>query len=294
MSALANLVQLVVTGLGLGAVYALVALGFVMIYRAVNVVNFAQGDFAMIGAYTMVLLAVQWHLPFLVACAATIVVMAVFGVLFQLGVYYPLRYRSFLPVIISTIGASILLENGVLAIAGPTPQSLPAAFGNGGLHLGSVFVSYQYLTIFVVTIVLVALQYLFFERTLLGKKMQATAQDMTMARLLGIPVGVMIALTFAYSAVLGGIAGVLVGPIIFVSTGMGSAIALQAFAASIIGGFGSIAGAIIGGLLLGVTDSLGAGYLLPAYHDVYGFLLLIAILILRPQGLLGEKIAEKA
>ena len=294
MSSLANFVQLVVTGLGLGAVYALVALGFVMIYRAVNVVNFAQGDFAMIGAYTMVLLAVQWHLPFLVACAATIVVMAVFGVLFQLGVYYPLRYRSFLPVIISTIGASILLENGVLAIAGPTPQSLPAAFGNGGLHLGSVFVSYQYLTIFVVTIVLVALQYLFFEHTLLGKKMQATAQDMTMARLLGIPVGVMIALTFAYSAVLGGIAGVLVGPIIFVSTGMGSSIALQAFAASIIGGFGSIEGAIIGGLLLGVTDSLGAGYLLPAYHDVYGFLLLIAILILRPQGLLGEKIAEKA
>jgi branched-chain amino acid transport system permease protein len=294
MSTLANFVQLVVTGLGLGAVYALVALGFVMIYRAVNVVNFAQGDFAMIGAYTMVLLAVQWHLPFLVACAAAIVVMAVFGVLFQLGVYYPLRYRSFLPVIISTIGASILLENGVLAIAGPTPQSLPAAFGNGGLHLGSVFVSYQYLTILVVTIVLVALQYLFFEHTLLGKKMQATAQDMTMARLLGIPVGVMIALTFAYSAMLGGVAGVLVGPIIFVSTGMGSSIALQAFAASIIGGFGSIEGAIIGGLLLGVTDSLGAGYLLPAYHDVYGFLLLIAILILRPQGLLGEKIAEKA
>src|SRR5947199_8237332 len=106
MSTLANFVQLLVTGLGLGAVYALVALGFVMIYRAVNVVNFAQGDFAMIGAYAMVLLAVQWHLPFLVAGAATIVVMAVFGVLFQLGVYYHLRYLSFLPFILRPIRPS--------------------------------------------------------------------------------------------------------------------------------------------------------------------------------------------
>ncbi len=294
MSGLAYPLQILVTGLGLGSVYALVALGFVMIYRAVNVVNFAQGDFAMIGAYAMVLLTLAWHVPFLLAFGLTIVVMALFGVLFQFGVYYPLRYRSYLPVIISTIGASILLENGVLTIAGPEPQQLPTVFGSGGLYLGSVFISYQYLTIFVLTIALIVLQYLFFERTLLGKKMQATAQDITMARLLGIPVGVMIAFTFAYSAALGGIAGVLVGPIIFVSVGMGSSIALQAFAASIIGGFGSIAGAIIGGLLLGLADSFGAAYISAPYRDAYGFVLLIVILIVRPQGILGEKIAEKA
>lgn len=294
MSAVAYPVQLLISGIGVGAIYALVALGVVMIARAVNVVNFAQGDFAMVGAYIMVLLTTQWHLAFVLAFVITVAVMAVFGILFQFGVYYPLRYRSFLPVIISTIGASILMQNGVLTIAGPQPQSLPAAFGNGGLQVGGVFIANQYLTILVLTILLIILQYFFFEHTMLGKKMQATAQDITMARLLGIPVGVMIAFTFAYSAALGSIAGVLVGPIIFVTTGMGSTIALKAFAASIIGGFGSVPGAIIGGIILGVADTFGAGYISDVYKDAYGFLILIIILIVRPQGIMGERIAEKA
>jgi len=119
--------QLLFTGLGVGSIYALVALGFVLIYRATNVVNFAQGDFAMLGAFAMVVLCIDIGIPYGVGIAITIVAMAVIGALFNLGVYYPLRHRSFLPVIISTIGASILLENGVLAAYGPRPQSLPTA-----------------------------------------------------------------------------------------------------------------------------------------------------------------------
>lgn len=286
--------QLLFTGLGVGSIYALVALGFVLIYRATNVVNFAQGDFAMLGAFAMVVLTIDLGWPYWIGILITVVVMAVFGVLFNYGVYYPLRNRTFLPVIISTIGASILLENGVLAAYGPRPQSLPPVFDTQGFSLGPVFIDTQYLTILAVTMLAVGLQFLFFERTLLGKKMQAVSQDKEMASLLGIPVAAMIILTFAYSAVLGGIAGVLVAPILFVSVQMGASIALKAFAASIIGGFGDVTGAIVGGLALGVIETFGATYISVPYKDGFAFLVLFIFLLFRPQGIFGERIAEKA
>ncbi len=286
--------QLLFTGLGVGSIYALVALGFVLIYRATNVVNFAQGDFAMLGAFAMVVLCIDIGIPYGVGIAITIVAMAVIGALFNLGVYYPLRHRSFLPVIISTIGASILLENGVLAAYGPRPQSLPGMFETQGFSVGPVFFDSQYLLIVGVGILLFGLQYLFFEHTILGKKMQATSQDKEMASLLGIPVATMIMLTFVYSAVLGGIAGILVAPILFVSVSMGSSIALKAFAASIIGGFGDVRGAIVGGLALGVVETFGAAYISVPYKDAFAFLVLFFFLLVRPQGIFGEKISEKA
>jgi branched-chain amino acid transport system permease protein len=286
--------QLLFTGLGVGSIYALVALGFVLIYRATNVVNFAQGDFAMLGAFAMVVLCIDLGLPYWAGLLITVAFMAAFGALFNLGVYYPLRHRTFLPVIISTIGASILLENGVLATYGPRPQSLPGMFQSQGFSIGPVFFDSQYLTILAVTLVLVVLQYLFFERTLLGKKMQAVSQDKEMASLLGIPVALMIMLTFIYSATLGGIAGILVAPILFVSVNMGASIALKAFAASIIGGFGDVTGAIVGGLALGVIETFGASYISVPYKDAFGFLVLFVFLLFRPQGIFGERIAEKA
>ena len=286
--------QLLFTGLGVGSIYALVALGFVLIYRATNVVNFAQGDFAMLGAFAMVVLCIDLGLPYWAGLLITIFFIAAFGALFNLGVYYPLRHRTFLPVIISTIGASILLENGVLAAYGPRPQSLSGVFESQGFNLGPVFFDSQYLTILVVTVVLVLLQYLFFERTLIGKKMQAVSQDKEMASLLGIPVASMIMLTFVYSATLGGIAGILVAPILFVSVNMGASIALKAFAASIIGGFGDVTGAIVGGLALGVIETFGASYISVPYKDAFGFIVLFVFLLFRPQGIFGERIAEKA
>jgi branched-chain amino acid transport system permease protein len=286
--------QLLFTGLGVGSIYALVALGFVLIYRATNVVNFAQGDFAMLGAFAMVVLCIDLGLPYWAGLLITVAFMALFGALFNLGVYYPLRHRTFLPVIISTIGASILLENGVLATYGPRPQSLPGMFQSQGFSIGPVFFDSQYLTILAVTLVLVVLQYLFFERTLIGKKMQAVSQDKEMASLLGIPVALMIVLTFVYSATLGGIAGILVAPILFVSVNMGASIALKAFAASIIGGFGDVTGAIVGGLALGVIETFGASYISVPYKDAFGFLVLFVFLLFRPQGIFGERIAEKA
>jgi branched-chain amino acid transport system permease protein len=286
--------QLLFTGLGVGSIYALVALGFVLIFRATNVVNFAQGDFAMLGGFAMVIFAVDLELPYWLSVIAALAAIMAFGALFNLTVYYPLRHRGLLPVIISTIGASILMQNGMLAAYGPQPQNLPGAFSSPGILLGPVFLDSQYILILAVTAMLVILQHFFFEYTLLGKKMQATSQDKEMASLLGIPVAWMIMLTFIYSAFLGGLAGILVGPILFVSVGMGSAIALKAFAATIIGGFGNVIGAIVGGLTLGIVETYGAAYISVPYKDAFAFLVLLVFLMFKPEGIFGEKIAEKA
>ena len=233
-------------------------------------------------------------LPYWLAILLTLVVMAVFGVLFNYGVYYPLRNRPFLPVIISTLGASIFLQNTVLALFDPQPRPLDKLFDVGRRQdrrgvpgqpvPGDPRVHHP----------AVAFQYFFFEHTLLGKKLQATSQDKDMARLLGIPVTLMITITFVYSAALGGLAGVLVAPVLFVSIGMGSIIALKAFAATIIGGFGDITGAIVGGLFIGVIESFAAYYISVPYKDAYAFLMLFLVLLFRPQGIFGEKVSEKA
>jgi branched-chain amino acid transport system permease protein len=290
--------QLLFAGLAIGGVYALVALGIVLIYRATNVVNFAQGEFCMLGAYALVMLWQAAKLDYFLGMLLALVIMALFGLFFEITVYYPLRNRSFLPVIIATIGASIMMQNGALVIFGPSPEKLRPVIdiegGSGGVMLGGVFFDYQYLVILVVTVILIGLQHLFFEYTLLGKKMQATSQDKDMARLLGIPVALMIALTFIYSSVLGGLSGMLVGPIFFVTHKMGATLGLKAFAATICGGFGDPRGAILGGLFLGVIESFGAAYVSVIYKDAFSFLVLIIFLLVRPQGMFGEKVSEKA
>lgn len=285
--------QVLFSGLALGSIYALVALGFVLIIRATNVVNFAQGDFAMLGGFAMVAFLAA-GLPYWFAIVMALVMMGVFGIIFNLGVYYPLRNRSYLPVIISTLGASIFMQNTVLYIFGPQPKPMDKVFATQGINVGGVFMDTQYLTILGVTAIALVFQYVLFEKTLLGKKLQATSQDKDMARLVGIPVAWMIAFTFCYSAVLGGLAGILVSPVLFVSIGMGSIIALKAFSATIIGGFGDVTGAIVGGLLLGVVEAFGAQYISVPYKDAFAFLLLFLFLLVRPQGIFGEKISEKA
>jgi branched-chain amino acid transport system permease protein len=291
---IANNLQVLFQGLALGSIYALVALGFVLIIRATNVVNFAQGDFAMVGAYVLFVFLNLLHIPYEWAFLLSILCMSIFGLMFNYGVYFPLRNRSYLPVLISTLGASIFLQNSSLAIFGAQPKLLPKILNFDGFMIDGVFLDSQYLVILVVTLVLVIFQYFFFEFTLLGKKIQATSQDKDMARLLGIPVALMIAITFIYSSILGGLAGMLVGPILFVSIGMGSIIALKAFAATIIGGFGDVKGAIVGGLFIGVIESFAAYYISVPYKDAYAFAILFIVLIFLPRGFFGEKISQKA
>ena len=289
--------QNLLAGVAIGGVYALVALGIVLIYRATNVVNFAQGEFSMMGAFALFALTQGAGINYFVAIPLVLVIMAIIGLLFELGVYFPLRNRSFLPVVIATIGASIMFQNGALALFGGSPQKLRPvilAGTTGGFTFGGVFFDYQYIVILVVTALLVGIQYFLFEHTLLGKKLQATSQDKDMARMLGIPVALMIAITFIYSSLLGGLSGMLVAPIFFVTHRMGATLGMKAFAAAIIGGFGDVRGAIIGGISLGVMESMAAAYISPVYKDAFAFLILILFLLIRPQGLFGEKVSEKA
>jgi branched-chain amino acid transport system permease protein len=281
-------------GLAMGAIYALVALGFVLIFNAVNVVNFAQGEFVMVPAFVAVWLMEHFKLPYPLIYLLTALFMGVFGIVFQRIAYYPLRNRTFLPVVISTIGVSIFLKNGAQIVFGAEPQLMQRPTPPDALNILGVFIDPQYIVIIACTIALLIFQYFFFERTNLGKMMQATAQDKEMARLLGIRVSRMIVITFAYSSILGAVAGILIGPIFYVTKEMGGMLGLKAFCSAIVGGFGNVPGAILGGLFLGVVEVFAAYYISSAYRDAFAFIILILVLLFRPQGFFGEKVAEKA
>jgi branched-chain amino acid transport system permease protein len=285
--------QLLINGLAMGAIYALVALGFVLVSNAVNVVNFSQGEWVMLGAYFAVTATVSFHLPILLSYLISIVCMMVFGWLFQRTVYHPLRDKPFITIVIATIGISLFLKNIARIAWGPQPVSYPSLLGENALQIFGVYIMPQNLIILAVTLILVAFQGLFFNRTMVGKMMRATAQDREASSLMGIRVGRMVSFTFMYSAALTAIAGFLVAPIYFVSADMGASLSLKAFAAAIIGGFNSIRGAILGGLLLGILETLGAGYISSVYKDAFTFFILILFLAVRPEGFFRERIADK-
>ncbi len=278
----------------MGCIYALVALGFVLIFNAVGVVNFAQGEFVMVPAFVAVWLIEILKVPFPLTYLITAAFMGIFGLVFQRIAYYPLRNRTFLPVVICTIGVGIFLKNGAQMLFGAEPRLMPRPTPPDVLNLAGVFIDPQYIVIIVCMLALLVFQHFFFEKTILGKRMLATAQDKDMARLLGIRVATMIAITFAYSSMLGAAAGILVGPIFYVTKEMGGMLGLKAFCSTIIGGFGNVRGAILGGVFLGTVEVFAAFYISSGYRDAFAFIILILVLLVRPQGFFGEKIAEKA
>ncbi|MEB3102261.1 branched-chain amino acid ABC transporter permease [Ferviditalea candida] len=287
--------QLLVNGLAMGSIYSLIALGFVLVYVAVNVVNFAQGDFIMVGAFICLSLYSN-GIPIWFALIASVLIMGIFGFLYQIGVYRPFRSRSksFLPVMISTLGASMFFQSLFLVIYGPDPRSLPPLIGGDPIQLGGLPLPRQSLVIIVFALLLFGFQFFLFEKTNLGKKMQATAQDPETARLMGINVAWMNGLTFVYCTALGGIAGILLAPLFTLTTTIGSIFGLKAFAAAIVGGFSDAKGAIVGGLFIGVIESFSAYFGMGAYMDASAFIVLVLFLIFRPSGLFGEKIGTKA
>lgn len=287
-------VQLLFSGLAMGSIYALIALGVVLIYRAADVVNFAQGELVMLPAFVAVFLLDTMGWSAALVYPLVILFMGLVGFVFEKVAYYPLRHRSFLPVIISTIGVSIFLKNGAQYVFGALPKVMPRPTDVDVLVLSDVVIDPQYIIIIVSTATLLIAQHFFFERTMLGKMMQATAQDKDAARLMGIPIGVMIALTFIYSTMLASVAGLLVGPLFYVTKEMGGMAGLKGFCGAIIGGFGSVTGAILGSLFLGVIEVYLAFYVSSAYRDAFAFIIMILVLLFRPQGFFGERIAQKA
>ena len=287
------MIQLVVNGLAMGAIYALVALGLLQIFNAVRIVNFAQGQLLMVGAFLGIATLVQAGLPAWAAYPLVLAAMALLGLVFMFVAYYPLRGKPFHLVILTTIAIGIILENGVLIIFGPLPQSLPSPFDTSPLKLGSITVSRHVLFIFAATAVLLGAQWWFMTRTNFGRMVRATSMDMDMARLCGVRVRRTVAVAFMLGAMLAGAAGLLVAPLFLAEPAMGGALGLKAFVVCVIGGFGSLYGAVVAGLLLGVIETLAAGYLSSDYRDVIAFLVMVGFLFLRPQGLFDERQTER-
>jgi branched-chain amino acid transport system permease protein len=289
---MAESLQFFFSGLTVGAVYALVALGFTLIYNASDVINFAQGEFVMLGGMTTVFLALAGVPLPLAALAAVIVTVAIGLALHRLAIE-PARGASAVALIMITIGASIFLRGAAQIVFDKRFHSLPHLFGADPIRLGGAAILPQSLVVLAGAVVIVVLLWLFVDRTLLGKAVIATAANRLAARLVGIDTRAIVGLSFALSAAIGAVAGILVSPITLTSYDVGTLLALKGFAAAMLGGIGSALGAVIGGLVLGMLEAFSAGYLSSKYKDAVAFVVILGVLLAMPQGLLGRGRVER-
>ena len=288
----ASLLQYLLAGLTIGAIYALVALGFSIVYNASQVINFAQGEFVMIGGMATVWLAnAGWPLP--AAIAAAVLLAALVGVALEKLAVEPARGAPVVTLIIITVGASILLRGLATLVWDKNVHPLKAFSGDTPIAFGGATLLPQSLWVLGATLVVVALLRWFFGGTLLGKALLATSHNRLAAQLCGINVRHVMLVAFGLSGALGGIAGILIAPITFTSWDVGVMLGLKGFAAAILGGMGSAPGAVLGGLVLGVAEAMGAGYISSAYKDVIAFGVMLAVLMFLPGGLLGARGDER-
>jgi branched-chain amino acid transport system permease protein len=286
-------IQLLVAGGSMGIIYGLIAMGMVLIFRSVGVMNFAQGEFLMFGGYFCYTYNKILHLPIVSSLILASFSMGAVGVLFMRLSYWPLRKAQAKAIIVSAMGASIVFKEGARLVWGSMPMTMDRVI-QGTTHVGNAVIQWQNVAIIGISAIIMILIYILLEKTFIGNIMQATAQDQYMASLSGVPVIVSIGLTFALSAMITGIGGGLLAPIFFLNNTMGATAGAKAFAAIVIGGFGSVQGAILGGLIVGLVESFGGAYISSTYQLVLIYIVLIAVLMFRPQGIFGEKIQEKA
>ena len=284
--------QFASSGLTVGAVYALVALGFTIIYNASDVVNFAQGEFVMLGGMTTVALY-DAGTPLWLAAVLAVCITAIIGIALNKLAIEPARGAPVVSLIIITIGASIFVRGMAQIIFDKQLHRFPAFTGDTPLRIGGATILPQSLWVLFGAAVIFAGLYVFFTRTLLGRAILATANNRLAARLVGINTDFVMTFSFAVSAAIGAVAGVLVTPITLTSADIGVMVALKGFAAAMLGGMGNPFGALIGGLLLGLIEAMTAGYLSSSYKDAAAFVVIIAVLMVMPQGLFGRKTLER-
>ena len=288
------MLQQLVNGLILGSVYALLALGYTMVYGIIKLINFAHGDIIMVGSYVALLFFQSSGLPVWGVIAATAAVSAVQGVTIERLAYKPLRGGSRMSALITTIGVSLMLQNGFLLIFGSSPKPFPNHFTGEGFTLGGVTVSRLTAITLVVTVVLMVLLTLFVNRTRVGKAMRAVSEDQGAAQLMGINIDTSISITFAIGSALAAVAAVLYSSTYpLITPYMGPMLGLRAFIAAVIGGIGVIPGAMIGGFIIGIAEALIKRYISSAMADAIVFALLIIVLLVKPSGLLGRNEREK-
>jgi branched-chain amino acid transport system permease protein len=286
--------QLAINALALGAAYALVALGFVLVLNATSAVNFAQGDMVMAGGYVAIALAGALPVPGIVLLPLVLVLMAALGLLVAALAYLPLAARPPTTVFISTIAIGIVLQNGVNLLFGAAPRATPSLLGGGQLAWRGLVVSTQSLAIVAVAALLIAGQSFVMARTQFGRALRATAQDRETARALGIEVTAMIAASFAIGAALAGAAGLLLANQFFVTPSAGTDFVIKAYIATTIGGWGSLAGAVAGAFLIAFFEVGVSSVFSYTIATAALYAALLAILFLRPQGLFGEAAQQRA
>ena len=303
--------QQLVNGLILGSIYALIALGYTMVYGILGLINFAHGEIVMIGAMVCItcLNLLLGHFgdlsPLLLVCASVLMaipVCALLGYSIERVAYRPLRKAPRLAPLITAIGVSIVLQNLAMIIWGKQYTPFPSIFANEPYHIAGAVITPLQVSIIVLAAVIMLGLWLLVQKTKLGRAVRATAQNPSVASLMGVNVNQVIAVTFILGSCLGAVAGIMVAANYGQAHAyMGFLLGLKAFCAAVLGGIGNIAGAVIGGLLLGIIESVGAGYLGDVtnnflgsqYQDIFAFLVLILVLVFRPSGLMGEKMAER-
>lgn len=289
---LAEFLQFLFSGITVGATYALAALGFTLIYNASHVINFAQGEFIMLGGMLAVFFA-QMGLPLPAVLLLAILVPAIVGVLLEKLAIEPVKGAETVTLIIITIGASLVIRGLVQVWLGKNTFSLPAFSGDEPIHvLGATLLPQSLWVLGITALVVVALWY-FFNRTLQGKAMLATSVNRTAAELVGINTNWVLFMSFAMSAALGALGGILITPITMTSYDVGIMLGLKGFVAAVVGGLGNGLGAVVGGLLVGILEAMGAGYISSAYKDAIPFVLILLILFFMPRGLFGGKSTDR-
>jgi branched-chain amino acid transport system permease protein len=282
-----ELLQVLITGLGQGCLYGLIALGFVLIYKATEIVNFAQGDLLMLGAFFAVTYVGILGLPFWLAFLLTIASMAVFGYLLDMLVIRSMIGESQFSVIILTISIGFILRSVASGIWGSDILSLETPYSGKMADIAGLVIGQEYLVVIAGTIVLSLVLYLFFRFSSLGIAMQAASQNQLAAYYMGIPVKRVFSLVWAISALVAAVAGTLMAPISLVSPQMGF-IGIKAFAAAVIGGFGSLPGALVGGLIIGTSEQLAGTYLPTGFQEISAYMIMFLVLTVRPQGLFAQ------
>ena len=293
------LIDLLIIGISVGMVYALIALGISLIFSGLDIVHFAHGEIYMLGAFIGLMLFDIFKLPFIAALALAVLATGLIGMLIERLFYRRLTNSgggytvAGMGMIVAGFGMSSVLQNIAYLFWGPKALPFPVRFGRP-LEFGELSLPMSYVWIVVTALTLMFLLNLVLTKTMLGLAMRAVAHNKDIAYLSGVNVPLMISLTFGIGCALGAAAGVLIGPINYVQVQMGTGVLIKAFAAAVVGGFGSLPGAVLGGLLVGIVESLGAGYVSSTYKDVYAFVLLIAVLMVRPSGFLGIAAKVKA
>jgi branched-chain amino acid transport system permease protein len=289
---MAELLQFVFSGLTVGAIYALVALGFTLIYKASDIINFAQGEFVMLGGMITVFVA-HAGVPLPLAALFAIVATTAIGLALHRFAIEPARGATPVALIMITIGASIFLRGTAQIVFDRRFHSLPPLLGADPIQFGGAAILPQSLVVLATAAIIVVALWLFIDRTIFGKAVIATAANRLAARLVGVDTRRVVAFSFGVSAAIGAIAGVLITPIALTSYDAGTLLALKGFAAAMLGGIGSAAGAVVGGILIGMFEALAAGYLSSNYKDAVAFLIILVVLVAIPQGLFGRAKIER-